>query len=513
MTTEEYLIHLEAELVRERAKSASLEAELAKERAKSARLEADLAAVQAEYASLHVAHAQLLEQFKGMLARLGELEGRLAKDSHNSSKPPSSDGPARKRRRQRQASDKKAGGQAGHAGRTLLQVANPDEVARHRPLACQHCQQPLEGVLGSVKERRQVMDLPELRLRVREHQVEEVRCPQCQQVNVGRFPASVQAPVQYGPNVQALAVYLSQGQLVPLARTCELLWDVCQCSLSEGTLVHWVQEASEQLADTIERIADWLCASRLQHGDETGVRIGGKLHWLHVNCTSFLTHLSWHAKRGKQAMEAIGIWPRFAGRAMRDRLASYDQFACAHSLCGAHLVRDCVYVAEQEQQDWAADMANLLVSMATAAEQWRELGATCVPGSQRDEWVAQYFELLARGFAAQPPVPEQVPKQRGRRKQSAAKNLLDTFLRRAEQVLAFLDDLSIPFTNNQAERDLRMVKVQQKISGTFRSDAGATAFCRIRSYLSTMRKQGHSMLTALAAVFAGQPLPVAWEPK
>lgn len=168
-------------------------------------------------------------------------------------------------------------------------------------------------------------------------------------------------------------------------------------------------------------------------------------------------------------------------------------------------------MSEQEQQAWAAEMADLLLSMAEAANEWRKLGTQAVPAEERDAWIAQYFDLLANGFAAQPSA-EDVPKRGGRRKQSAAKNLLDELLRRAEQVLAFLDDLSIPFTNNQAERDLRMVKVQQKIAGTFRSEDSTTAFCRIRSSLSTMRKQGHPMLAALAAVFAGHPLPIAWAP-
>jgi transposase len=276
----------------------------------------------------------------------------------------------------------------------------------------------------------------------------------------------------------------------------------------------WVQHAAQQLEPTVARIAEWLSAGSLQHADETGVRVAGKRRWLHVNGTRFLTHLAWHAKRGRQALEDIGIWPRFRGRAMRDRWASYDHDPCAHSICGAHLVRDCVYVNEQEQQLWAEEMADLRLRMAEAAEEWRRRGAHVLPAEERDAWVAQYFDLLASGFAAQPlPSAEDIPKRGGRRKQSAAKNLLDELLRRANQVLAFLDDLSIPFTNNQAERDLRMVKVQQKIAGTFRSEEGATAFCRIRSYLSTMRKQGHAMLAPLAAVFAGQPLPIAWAPK
>ncbi len=218
---------------------AQLKKELAAERAKSARLEGELAAEQAENAQLR----QLLEE---VLSRLGEVERQLAEDSHNSSKPPSSDGLLRKRVSQRKKSEKKPGGQPGHPGHTLQMVERPDEVVRHRPIVCQHCQQPLEEVAGRLKERRQVHDLPELRLRVWEHHVEEVACPACGRQNVGTFPVEVTAPVQYGPKVQALAVYLHQGQFVPLARTCEVLDEVCGCALSQGTLLRWVQQASQR---------------------------------------------------------------------------------------------------------------------------------------------------------------------------------------------------------------------------------------------------------------------------
>jgi transposase len=472
-----------------------------------------IAQLEQENAELRAQLTAAYQQISQLAERLQRVEGQLAKDSHNSSKPPSSDGPARRPRSQRHRGDKPTGGQPGHTGGTLMQMASPDAVVRHRPVVCVHCQQPLEGIAGQLKERRQVYDLPEVRLLVREHQVEEVCCPICQQVSRGSFPEGVEAPVQYGPKVRALAVYLHDYQLVPLARVSELLTDLCACEVSEGAVLTWVECAAERLAPTVARIADWLSVSPLQHADETGLRIAGKRHWLHVNSTRFLTHLAWHARRGRKALEDIGIWPRFRGRAMRDRWASYDHYPCAHSICGAHVVRDCVYVSEQEQQEWAAELADLLLSMAAAAAEWRKLGAQAVPADERDAWIAQYFDLVASGFAAQPlPSAEDVPKRGGRRKQSAAKNLLDELVRRAEQVLAFLDDLSIPFTNNQAERDLRMVKVQQKIAGTFRSEEGATAFCHIRSYLSTMRKQGHPMLAALAAVFAGHPLPIAWAP-
>lgn len=215
-------------------------------------------------------------------------------------------------------------------------------------------------------------------------------------------------------------------------------------------------------------------------------------------------------------MDIIGILPAYTGRAMHDRLRSYDHYACAHNVCGAHLLRDCLLVAERDHQTWAQEIHNLLVRMSQITARFRLAGAQRLPQAERDSLVLQYFAILEQGFAFHrmhaPPADVPAPKKPGRRKQDDAKNLLDALLARAEQVLAFLGDLSIPFTNNQAERDLRMVKVQQKISGTFRSAEGATAFCVIRSYLSTMKKQGRSLLAAMTAVFEGSPFPIAWEP-
>lgn len=479
-----------------------------------AQLERENAALQAEKAALQAELKEVRRQMQQMLARLAELEGRVAKDSHNSSKPPSSDGPARRRQSLRQPSNRKPGGQVGHPGASLQMVEPPDEILTYRPQQCAACQQPLEVQEGMVVERRQVHDLPAVRLVVREHQIEQVQCPHCQQVSRGSFLAAVSAPVQYGPRLRSLEGYLQQYQLLPLERTCEALADLRGCSVSAGTLVQWVQEAAERIAPSVTQIAERIIASRLQHADETGVWVRGHLYWLHVNSTRLLTHLAWHPKRGRAALEAIGIWPRFRGGALRDRWASYDQYACAQSLCGAHLVRELTFLHEQDQQAWAGELKAVLLGMQAAAEEWRSRGARQMPAVERDDWVAQYFAVLAQGFAAQaPPAAAEPTKRRGRQKQSAAKNLLDDLLRRAEQVLAFVDDLTIPFTNNQAERDLRMVKVQQKIAGTFRSEAGVTAFCRLRSYLSTMRKQGQGMFGALAAVFDGYPLPVAWAPE
>ena len=377
-----------------------------------------------------------------------------------------------------------------------------------------HCELPQHA--GQVKERRQIHELPVLRLMVTEHQVEVIGCPTCHHLTAASFPVGVNAPAQYGPQMQALAVYLSQYQLLPMERISEICEDLLACRISEGTLANWIQDAARTLEPTMLLLKELLLAQKVDHVDETGGRIKGLLHWFHVNATRWLTLYGWHRKRGHEAMDAIGILPRYGGRAIHDRLSSYDHYPCAHSVCGAHLLHDCLLVAEQDQQFWAQAMYELLVRMCETAERWRFKGAQALPKAERDGLVLQYFEILQQGFAAHrmlaPPQTTPAPKKPGRRKQDDAKNLLDALLKRAEQVLAFLDDLSVPFTNNQAERDLRMIKVQQKISGTFRSDQGATAFCVIRSYLSTMRKQGRSMLASMTAVFEGSPFPIAWEP-
>jgi len=467
--------------------------------------------LEAENAAQQRQIAHLQEQVAALEAQVQHLLSRLAKDSHNSSKPPSSDGLSRRPRSQRVQSGRKTGGQPGHPGHLLVQAVAPDVVVRHRPAVCRVCQSSLDEVEGQVVERRQVQDLPPLKLVVTEYQVEAVCCPQCQQITRGTFPPEVSAPAQYGPGVRAWAVYLNQYHLLPEARTCEVVADLLGCSLSDGSVASWVQEAAERLAPTVARIADLVAASRVQHADETGVRLEGKLHWLHVNSTRWLTHLAWHPKRGQQALEAIGIWPRFRGWAIHDRWASYDHYACLHSLCKAHLLRDLTFLAEEAGQDWAADLKTLLTDLHAAVGEWQQQGVRGMPSPEREDWLAQYFQLLAQGYTAQaPPASTCTAKRRGRQKQHPAKNLLDALLQRAEQVLAFVEDGTVPFTNNQAEQDLRMAKVQQKISGTFRSPAGVTAFCRIRSYLSTMRKQGQALLPALRAVFLGRPLPVAW---
>ncbi len=462
---------------------------------------------EAHIVQLEAENAALREQVTALMERVRELEARLAKDSHNSGKPPSSDGLARKTRSLRQRSGKKPGGQIGHRGETLRLVATPDAVVEHRPVVCAACQTALsEEAQVVLRERRQVQDLPPLRLSVTEHQALHVACPACQVVSVGAFPAEVPSRAQYGPRLRAWAVYLVEQQLVPYGRVRQVLADLFGVQLSRGTLVAWVGQAAATLEPVEVQIKAALGQAPVLHSDETGVRHSGHLAWAHVACTDRLTHYAIHAKRGSAATDAIGILPTYTGVSVHDGWKPYQaNTTCRHALCNIHHLRELTFVEEQYQQAWARELKHLLLDMKATVEQARTQAQDRLPATARDALVARYDALMGIGLAANPP-PERAPHQRGRIKQSPVRNLLERLWLGREQVLAFLDDFTIPFDNNQAERDLRMLKVQQKISGCFRSDTGSDAFARIRGYLSSLNKQGTALLSALETVFAGQPL-------
>jgi transposase len=354
-----------------------------------------------------------------------------------------------------------------------------------------------------------VHELPAVRLRVSEHQALHVRCPSCRTVSVGAFPAEAPSRAQYGPRLRALAVYLVEEQLLPLGRVQRLLTDLVGVRLGRGTLVRWIGQASALLAPVEEALTAALRRAPVLHSDETGVRRAGKLAWVHVASTSRLTRYAVHAKRGREATDAMGVLPGYRGVSVHDGWKPYDSYTTARqALCNIHHLRELTFLEEQYKQAWATQMKTLLLEMKTATEQARADGRSQLPTATRAAFVTRYQPVLAAGHAANPP-PERRPHQRGRVKQSPAQNLLERLWVRQEQALAFLDDLTIPFDNNQAERDLRTLKMQQKVLGCFRSAPGADAFARLRSYLATLRKQGEPLLAALQTVFAGRPLSPA----
>jgi transposase len=451
-------------------------------------------------------------QVAALAARVEQLEVRLGGHSQNSHRPPSSDGPRKPPRGRRPQSGRAPGGQAGHPGHTLEMAATPDQVVDHHPSHCAACGTALAAATASAVARRQVVDLPPLRLVVTEHRAATVCCPRCRRATAAPFPAHVTQPVQYGPRLLGLGVYLRHYQLLPYLRIRDLLGDLFGASPAVGTLHAASLAGAAALAGVEAAIGAALRAAPVLHADETSVSVAGQRRWVHVASTASLTHYAWHAKRGHAAPDAIGILPAFSGRLIHDGWAPYWHYRCRHSLCNAHHLRELAAVAERPGQAWATQMKTLLVEIKAHVARGQAVGLSSSPPAARDAFVARYRALLADGYAANPP-PERRPDgpKRGRLKQSTARNLLDRLATREAEVLAFLHDWAVPFDNNQAERDLRMLKVQQKVSGTFRDPAGADAFCRIRGYIATLRKQARHLLTALELTFLGQPpMPCLW---
>lgn len=460
---------------------------------------------------------------EALAASLG-IPPPVRRDSHNSSLPPSSDLPrakaknaaVRRTRSLRKKSGRRPGGQPGRRGATLRQVEYPDRLRMHDPYYCRGCGASLDDCAVVGRRRRQVFDLPQPVVEVTEHWAQTKRCDACGERTTARFPRDVRAPAQYGVRARAVASYLHKYQLVPFARTAEAMKDLFGCAISAGTVEATRRRAKALLVGAEEQIKAGIRAAEVIGADETGLRVAGKSYWVHVARTDGLTHYGADARRGRAATDAIGILPTFTGVCVHDGWRTYDEYGGAtHALCNVHILRELVYIEEvcAEQQRWTRPLAKLLLDIKAAVEAAKARGETKLGDDLLARYTARYDRLVKRAARINPPLKEQKPDEVAKRykvvkvkRRDPARPLIRRLQDKREQVLRFMTDFRVAFDNNGSERDIRMVKLQQKIGGCFRTEEGAQAFCRIRSYLSSARKQGHSTLTALERAFAGKPL-------
>ncbi len=447
-------------------------------------------------------HVAKLEQ------RVADLEAQLSKNSRNSSKPPSSDGFIKPDRTQslRDKSGKKSGGQAGHEGHFLKLVENPDQILIHQLIKCAGCNHTLHTRKADEWIKRQVFELPIMSLEVSEHRAEVKVCPGCGLRNMAAFPTGVGKMTQYGPRAKGFAVYLMSQHYLPYERTTQLFSDLFGHSLSEGSLENFQQNMFDELFHSEQIIKEDILLSKVAGFDETGCKVNKKLNWIHSASTQTETLYGIHPRRGNEAMNDIGILPNFSGIGVHDGWASYQEYAFSHGLCNAHHLRELTHIGEQLGESWALKMKRYLKKMKARVDEYREKGRSRLPRKWMLSYQRGYRRILREGFSFHGDVStmeKSSSKKRGRPKQPPGKNLLDRLQKHERAVFAFARDFDIPFDNNGSERDIRMVKVKQKVSGCFRSFDGARYFFRIRSVISTMRKRGINILEGLQQALAG----------
>lgn len=451
--------------------------------------------------------AEIAHKFKALASEIGELreenmllkqevttlKERLSKyenpkNSNNSSIPPSQD-PFRKTKSMRVKTNLSPGGQKGHKGKRLKMVQEPDAIIIHDIKHCTCCSKTLPKDSSHYKAR-QVFDFPTIRMQVTEHQVMEKTCLHCGHKNKGVFPKGLIQQAQYGPNLKALCVYLQNYQMLPFQRCSEFIFDLTAHQVATGSLANFQQQCVEQLKDYQQQITKQLLKSPILHADETGIRLNGKNSWMHVVSNQTISFFTHHLKRGKEAMNQMGILPRYNGTLVHDRFSSYFSYHCKHSLCNAHILRDLVYVEETFQADWAKEIRKLLVRAKDKKKK-----ETHLTSSYYSRVFNKYTQVIRPVIKGYDKTYKKTDEQR----------LAFALEKHKYLFLKFIKQTEIPFDNNQAERDLRMIKVKQKVSGCFRSETHAQYFAQIRGYIATVKKNNLSVLENLKNAFQQNP--------
>ena len=446
--------------------------------------------------------------------RIRELERLLisgdvpapALDSHNSNLPPSLDPPWNKPRRTRSLrtrSGRPIGGVPGHRGFTLRQVSEPDLVIVQRVNVCRHCHYSLVQSESIRFNKRQIFEIENASLFITEHQAEVKCCRLCRQISKGHFPNHLKAPVQYGSSVFSRIVYLNQYQLLPVARTAESMNALFRCPVSLATIQRAARFCGQKLFRFEYRLKAALRRSAVMGVDETGININGENNWVHVARTDNLTHLAFHPKRGGIAFEEIGIINEFTGVLVRDGFTAYQKYdECRHGLCNAHRLRDLTFIGEADpvHRGWTADLSSLLLEIKASAELARAKSLTGLTDSLQNAFSNRYDRILAKAETVIRGSPEL------RSAHLSAGTLHRRLVRHKDKILMFMTDFTVPFDNNGSERDLRMLKLQQKISGCFRTAEGVQTFCRVRSCLSSARKQNRNLLSTIEYALNNKPI-------
>ena len=437
--------------------------------------------------------------------RIKELESKLGMNSTNSSKPPSTDNKLTKPKKPSSSkSNKKRGAQVGHIGKNLRIVATPDNTKILLPTQCTCCNSSLKDIDSLKFEKRQLFDLPDIKMQVTEYRACSVECKECHTINKASFPRNINATTQYGDNLKSFISYLNAYQMIPYERISQTIEDLTSHKISTGTIYNFLNTHYDRLEEFETILKESLLKESVLNSDETGVNIRAKLHWIHVTSSSVMTYYMLHQKRGKVAMDDMEIIPNYNGILVHDHWTPYNHYSCTHSYCNAHILRELNGITQKDGVAWSEDIHRLLTKMNIAVHKAKESAKTELSASQIKKFTKNYEKIIKSANNYYPPPDKTLKKSRGRPKQEKGKNLLDRLSKYQTETLRFLNDFRVPFTNNLAERDLRMIKVKEKISGSFASFKGGEIFCRIKSYISTLKKNNISVLQGLRDALDGK---------